>query len=83
MVVVFNDNAYGNVLRDQRNRFAGRAIGTDLHNPDFMKLAEAYGIKGVQAGSPEAALREYLAHDGPSLIEVPVGPMPTLFERLG
>ena len=42
-MVVFNDNAYGNVLRDQRNRFAGRAIGADLHNPDFLKLAEAYG----------------------------------------
>ena len=86
VVVVFNDNAYGNVLRDQRNRFAGRAIGADLHNPDFLKLAEAYGVKGVQAGSPEAlesALRECLAHDGPSLIEVPVGPMPTPFERLG
>ena len=81
--MVFNDNAYGNVLRDQRNRFAGRAIGADLHNPDFMKLAEAYGIKGVQAGSPESALRQCLAHDGPSLIEVPVGPMPTPFERLG
>ena len=33
VVVVFNDNAYGNVLRDQRNRFTGRTIGAELHNP--------------------------------------------------
>ena len=85
VVVVFNDNAYGNVLRDQRNRFTGRTIGAELHNPDFMKLAEAYGVNGVRAESPEAletALRQCLAHNGPSLIEAPVGPMPTPFERL-
>ena len=86
VVVVFNDNAYGNVLRDQRNRFTGRTIGAELHNPDFMKLADAYGVNGVRAETPEGlevALRQCIAHDGPSLIEVPVGPMPTPFERLG
>ena len=85
VVVVFNDNAYGNVLRDQRNRFTGRTIGAELHNPDFMKLAEAYGVNGVRAETPEAletALRQCIAHNGPSLVEVPVGPMPTPFERL-
>ncbi len=85
VVVVFNDNAYGNVLRDQRNRFTGRTIGAELHNPDFMKLAEAYGVNGVRAETPEAletALRQCISHNGPSLIEVPVGPMPTPFERL-
>ena len=86
VVVVFNDNAYGNVLRDQRNRFSGRTIGAELHNPDFMKLADAYGMNGVRVETPEGletALKQCLAHDGPSLIEVPVGPMPTPFERLG
>ena len=86
IVVVFNDNAYGNVLRDQRNRFTGRTIGAELHNPDFMKLADAYGMNGVRVETPEGletALKQCLAHDGPSLIEVPVGPMPTPFERLG
>ncbi len=85
VVVVFNDNAYGNVLRDQRNRFTGRTIGAELHNPDFMKLADAYGMNGVRVETPEGletALKQCLAHDGPSLIEVPVGPMPTPFERL-
>ena len=86
VVVVFNDSAYGNVLRDQRNRFSGRTIGADLQNPDFMLLAQAYGMNGVRVETPEGlevALRQCLEHDGPSLIEVPVGPMPTPFERLG
>jgi len=83
--VVFNDNAYGNVMRDQVNRFQGRKYGAELHNPDFVKLAEAYGARGVRANSPEeleSSLRTSLAHDGPTLIEVPVGPMPTPFERI-
>ncbi len=82
VVIVFNDNAFGNVLRDQINRFDGRAIGAELHNPDFVKLAEAYGARGVRAQGPDElqnSLREALAVDAPTLIEVPVGMMPTPF----
>ena len=82
VAVVFNDNAYGNVLRDQVNQFNGRAVGAELHNPDFVKLAEAYGVRAARAEGPEAlesALREALSADAPSLIEVPVGMMPTPF----
>ena len=79
VAIVFNDNAYGNVLRDQRNLYEGRTIGSELHNPDFVKLAEAYGAKGVRvAGGPEdleAALAEALSDDTPAVIEVPVGGM--------
>ena len=42
VVVVFNDGAYGNVMRDQANRFDGRGYGSKLHNPDLMKLADAW-----------------------------------------
>jgi acetolactate synthase-1/2/3 large subunit len=82
VVVVFNDNAYGNVFRDQINRFDGHTIGSELHNPDFVKLAEAYGARGIKAEGPEqleSALREALAIDAPTLIEVPVGMMPPPF----
>ena len=82
VVVVFNDNAYGNVLRDQVNRFDGRSIGAELHNPDFVKLAEAYGVKGMRAHDSkelESKLREALELDAPVLIEAPVGMMPTPF----
>jgi acetolactate synthase-1/2/3 large subunit len=82
VVIVFNDNAYGNVLRDQQARFEGRVIGAELHNPDFVKLAEAYGAVGLRARGPEelgAALRRALEMDRPVLIEAPVGPMPPSF----
>ncbi|WP_370674220.1 thiamine pyrophosphate-dependent enzyme [Pleomorphomonas sp. PLEO] len=45
VVVVFDNGAYGNVRRDQRTRFEGRFIASELRNPDFSKLAEAFGIK--------------------------------------
>jgi acetolactate synthase-1/2/3 large subunit len=79
VVIVFNDNAYGNVMRDQRDRFQGRIYGPELHNPDFMKLAEAYGVRGARvldAEALEAKLKEALASNAPTLIEVPCGPMP-------
>ena len=76
--VVFNDNAYGNVMRDQEVRFNGRVVGARLHNPDFVRLAEAYGARGVRvdtAPALEAAVREGVAADLPTLIEVPIGPV--------
>lgn len=78
VAVVFNDNAYGNVMRDQIDRFDGRVVGAQLHNPDFVKLAEAYGARGVRADDApalERALREALDTDLPTLIEVPIGPV--------
>lgn len=78
VVIVFNDNAYGNVLRAQIEQFDGHVLGTELYNPDFVKLAEAYGVQGVRAHDArqlESALREALAADAPVVIEVPVGRM--------
>ena len=55
--------------------------GSKLHNPDFVKLAESFGARGVRverenADALHAALGEALATDAPTLIEVPVGVMP-------
>jgi acetolactate synthase-1/2/3 large subunit len=78
VAIVFNDNAYGNVRGSQQTRFEGRYIASDLHNPDFMKLAEAFGIAGRRANGPgelRAELRAALAAEEPTLIEVPLGPM--------
>lgn len=79
VAIVFNDNAYGNVRRIQQESFGGRLIASDLHNPDFARLADAFGVEGMRAEGPEglrAALRAALRHDRPALIEVPVGEMP-------
>jgi acetolactate synthase-1/2/3 large subunit len=83
VLVVFNDSAFGNVVRDQKTRYGDdRVVGSELHNPDFVKLAEAYGARGVRAETPaalEQAIREAIGVDAPTLIEVPVGPMPSPF----
>jgi acetolactate synthase I/II/III large subunit len=75
VTLVFNNNAYGNVRRDQRERFDGRVVASDLVNPDFVKLAESFGVAAARVTSPdhfEAALEKALAHGGPYLISVEV-----------
>ena len=72
VVLVFNNNAYGNVRRDQRERFDGRVVASDLVNPDFVKLAESFGVAAARVTSPEGfrpALEKALAHGGPYLID--------------
>ncbi|MGE3271179.1 MAG: thiamine pyrophosphate-dependent enzyme, partial [Chloroflexota bacterium] len=84
-IVVFNDGAFGNVKRIQEESFGGRTIGSELRNPDFVGLARSFGMPGVQAAGADAlrgALREASTHDGPVLIEVPVGPMPNFQRQL-
>src|SRR4029079_10133632 len=75
VVLVFNNNAYGNVRRDQRERFDGGVVAADLVNPDFVRLAESFGVGAMRVTSPEAfrpALQQALAHGGPYLIEIEV-----------
>jgi acetolactate synthase-1/2/3 large subunit len=84
-VVIFTDDAYGNVRRIQKESFGGRLIASDLQNPDFVKLAEAFGIDGIRAEGPEglrSALHTALGHDRPAVIEVPVGEMPSAWPVL-
>ncbi|MEP7311830.1 MAG: thiamine pyrophosphate-dependent enzyme [Pseudomonadota bacterium] len=73
VTVLFNNHSFGNVRRDQFERFEGRISGGDLQNPDFMKLAEAFGVAGVRVTTPQA-LRVELARaieaGKPALIEV-------------
>ncbi|KAB0622586.1 thiamine pyrophosphate-dependent enzyme [Castellaniella defragrans] len=75
VVVVFNNGAYGNVYRDQQRLFEGRTIGSELSNPDFVKLAESFGIAGQRVQTPAQlaqALERAFAADAPALIEVPI-----------
>lgn len=75
-VVVFDNGAYGNVLRDQKRLF-GRTLGSELQNPDFVALAESFGVAGRRAGTPDelrAALDTALSSGAPALIHVPVDP---------
>jgi len=75
VTLVFNNNAYGNVRRDQRERFDGRVVASDLVNPDFVKLAESFGVGAARVTSPETfrpALEKALADGGPYLIDIEV-----------
>ncbi|MDQ4099844.1 MAG: thiamine pyrophosphate-binding protein, partial [Chloroflexota bacterium] len=86
VVVVFDDGAYGNVRRIQQNQFNGRTIASDLLNPNYVKLAESFGVTGRRAESPSALgtqLREAIKANEPTLIHVPVGPMPNPWTVLG
>jgi acetolactate synthase-1/2/3 large subunit len=75
VTLVFNNNAYGNVRRDQIQRFDGRVVASDLVNPDFVKLAESFGVNAARVTSPEAfrpALERALADGGPYVIAIEV-----------
>ena len=75
VVLVFNNNSYGNVRRDQRERFDGRLVASDLVNPDFVKLADSFGVGAARVTSPDhfkPALEKALKDGGPYLIDIEV-----------
>jgi acetolactate synthase I/II/III large subunit len=86
VTVVFNDGAYGNVRRIQKERYGNRLIASDLTNPDFVAFGKSFGAEAVRARNPqelrEALRRAFAYRDGPSLIEVPVGELPSPWEFL-
>jgi acetolactate synthase-1/2/3 large subunit len=78
VTVVFNDQAYGNVARDLDDAWGGK-FASELQNPDFVRLADAYGVQGIRAKDPadlEDRVRRALEADRPVLIELAVGRMP-------
>lgn len=86
VVVVFSDDAYGNVRRGQYEQFGGRTIASDLVNPDYLTLAAAFGVAGRTAATPAAlqtAIEESLRVNEPTLIAVPIGPVPNPWRQLG
>jgi acetolactate synthase-1/2/3 large subunit len=75
VTLVFNNESYGNVYRDQKQQFAGRLLGSELVNPNFVALAESFGVSASSVSSPQAlrpALERAFAADRPVLIEVKV-----------
>ncbi len=75
VTVLFNNNSFGNVRRDQQRLYDNRVIGSDLRNPDFIKLAESFGVRAMAVTDPaglRAALTIAIEDGGPWLIEVKV-----------
>lgn len=72
-IIIFNDSTYTAVKGDQKRRFQGRYIATDLNAPDYVALAQAFHIPGVRVKEPEELsdeLSNSLKREGPTVIEV-------------
>ena len=71
-VIVFKNNALAFVELEMKA--AGiLEFATDLHNPNFAKMAEAAGLLGLTAETPDQVrpmIIQALKHDGPALVEV-------------
>ena len=75
VTLVFNNGLLGASRADQMNRYHGRTIGTELHNPDFAQLAEVYGALGVRLADRRElgpALHDALRAERPAVIEIPM-----------
>jgi acetolactate synthase-1/2/3 large subunit len=74
---VVNNGMYGTIRMHQERHYPGRVIATDLTNPDFARLAQAYGALGFRVERTEEfapALECALSTDGPALIELMLEP---------
>jgi acetolactate synthase-1/2/3 large subunit len=77
VAIVFNNNSFGNVRRDLKRLYKGAALGAELRNPDFAKLAEAFGADFYRAVGPDdlkPKLADAIARNAPAIIEVLVDP---------
>ncbi len=76
IALVFNDNAFGAIRKYQDRVFNGRHIGSELTNPDFVKLGEAFGVKSVRVEPKDVgtSVRRACEAGGLWLIEVPFAP---------
>jgi acetolactate synthase-1/2/3 large subunit len=87
VIVLFRDDAYGVIRWKQVSRY-GRESGVAFGNPDFVRLAEAFGCRGLRVQAADElrpALESALAGKGPCIIDVPVDYRENhrLAERLG
>jgi acetolactate synthase-1/2/3 large subunit len=72
--VIWENSQYGSIVWKQDKRF-GTHFGTDFTNPDFVKLAEGFGMPGWRCEAPEdfgAHLQHALTLDVPSVIVLPI-----------
>ena len=79
-VLLFDNGAYGNVQRLQRQRFGpDRTIASALRNPDWIAFGESFGVRterAADAGTLPAVLERSLAHPGPSMVVVDIADEP-------
>lgn len=81
-IILLNNNFLGNVRQWQLLFFGGRFSQTPMINPDFVQIADAYGIKAENVETREqldGAIERMLAHDGAYLLNVNIDPTDMIF----
>jgi acetolactate synthase-1/2/3 large subunit len=76
-IAIMNNGYLGMVRQWQQFFYQRRYVATPLLGPDFVKLAEAYGIPGLRVKSRNEvvpAIQKAMEHDGPFLIDFQVEP---------
>ncbi|KAI8344121.1 large subunit of biosynthetic type acetolactate synthase [Chlamydoabsidia padenii] len=74
-VLLLNNSFQGMVKQWQDLFYENRYSGTTMKNPDFVKLAEAMGVKAIRvtkASEVPEKMKEFLEHDGPVLLDAVV-----------
>lgn len=77
LILVFNNAMYGTIRMHQERTYPGRLSATDLINPDFVAMAQAFGFHSDRVDETDAfmpAVKAALASGKPALIEVVVEP---------
>jgi acetolactate synthase I/II/III large subunit len=72
--IIWSDGGLGLIEMHQRRKF-GRVSGTRFDNPDFVMLAQSFGVPGMRverAGDLRATLQQAFAVDGPVVVDVPI-----------
>lgn len=72
---IINNNNLGMVRQWQSLFYENNTVATPLKNPDFVKLAEAFGIRGIRAERKEEvapAIAAAMEHPGPVVIDFQV-----------
>jgi acetolactate synthase-1/2/3 large subunit len=76
VILLVNDSCLTLIKATQERHYPGRYVAVDLHNPDFVRLAEAFNVPARRCHTEaevESALRTALTTTGPSLVEVVIG----------
>jgi acetolactate synthase-1/2/3 large subunit len=74
IAIVHNDSTYGAIKNIQQRAHEGGYLDVELNNPDFLKLADSFGVpaaRAVDAAQLRLAVSAALDRQGPTVIEVP------------
>lgn len=53
ILIIVNNSVFGTIRMHQERRYPGHVVGTELVNPDFVALAQSYGIGGWRVETTE------------------------------